>query len=490
MTRHLHGGMAADYVVEDGGSGEVVFNTGGTVKFYNQRTGGTQYTDLSLNADGSDPVTTTGTSTGGGVGIGMIDPPVYGPDEVLAMWASCDDGPRVLIMASDIADVVAGALSALSILQSSLSTHTSQVNPHLMASGDLIDASMPAIGARVSGTVMGWDGTNLTLLPPSVAAGAVLLNPPTSGGSYIGNIVTEPPPAGGQSGEPWLLAQRSYSASDSNPDFLQIKAFWSDLVTKLKTFWINGNGEVRGAPSTPGRVGARFFESYEAIGFSTNVFFSLSTNPTIAANREALLAAYGSAHSTKAGWVEMSRVASGLQGLAAGGSFNGLGRIILRGLKSTSGAPTSSAWSVGDAVIDVKGVLYLCTVAGTPGTWISSADGAYAAFADVETLSGGVLGTNVVQGSPTFQLRFGPGGQVNMRGKLAFTGSISSGATLLTWPTAYRPTRGEWATTERYTGTGAAASRWLLPTSGAFQNDSHALVNGNAVNLDDKTIWL
>jgi len=39
---------------------------------------------------------------------------------------------------------------------------------------------------------------------------------------------------------------------------------------------------------------------------------------------------------------------------------------------TTSGAPTSGSWLVGDFVIDQTSNLWVCTVAGTPGTWVNS----------------------------------------------------------------------------------------------------------------------
>ena len=36
---------------------------------------------------------------------------------------------------------------------------------------------------------------------------------------------------------------------------------------------------------------------------------------------------------------------------------------------TTSGAPTTGTFAVGDYVVDQTGAMYVCTVAGTPGTW-------------------------------------------------------------------------------------------------------------------------
>ena len=39
---------------------------------------------------------------------------------------------------------------------------------------------------------------------------------------------------------------------------------------------------------------------------------------------------------------------------------------------TTSGAPTTGTFAVGDYVVDQTGAMYVCTVAGTPGTWVRS----------------------------------------------------------------------------------------------------------------------
>ena len=55
-------------------------------------------------------------------------------------------------------------------------------------------------------------------------------------------------------------------------------------------------------------------------------------------------------------------VASGLTGVAATSRYVGA---------TASGAPTSGSFAVGDFVIDQTGVVWICTTAGTPGTWTS-----------------------------------------------------------------------------------------------------------------------
>jgi hypothetical protein len=55
---------------------------------------------------------------------------------------------------------------------------------------------------------------------------------------------------------------------------------------------------------------------------------------------------------------------------------NSLSPFKLRGLKTTTGAPTTGTWALDDLVIDSSGASWLCTTAGTPGTWSAGGGGA------------------------------------------------------------------------------------------------------------------
>lgn len=369
--RYAFGLSASDWVFTDGTADAATLVASAVVTCWNAASGGTQYTDLALDAAGASPITSVTSSDGTDGNIKGTVTRFYGPDGITQMWASANGGNRVLMLTTDAGDIGASAAATLS-------AHTAQVNGHGTGTGDLVDANFPPVPSRSDGYVPIWDGASSkwVMLPPSATSGAVLLNPPNVGGVYVGNTVTENPPSLGSSGVPWLIAVKSYSSGDTNPDFIQVKAFWSDLTTKLKTFWINGNGETRTAPSTPGRIGFRAFESYETTpGLSTGIFASFSTNPTNAALREALLGVYGSAASSKPGWVEATRVMSALMGLAAGGNFNALSQLILRGRRTTAGAPSSGSWSTGDWIVDSVGAIWLCTTGGTPGTWTGTVGG-------------------------------------------------------------------------------------------------------------------
>ena len=54
--------------------------------------------------------------------------------------------------------------------------------------------------------------------------------------------------------------------------------------------------------------------------------------------------------------------------IGAAGMTNAANPVLLVGSNS-SGAPTAGTWAVGDVAGDLTGKLWMCTVAGTPGTW-------------------------------------------------------------------------------------------------------------------------
>ncbi len=99
------------------------------------------------------------------------------------------------------------------------------------------------------------------------------------------------------------------SPADENADTI-VMLYEDEVGNLVKTGYFNGNGELRSAPSRWNRVAARIFEWAESLGQghvgNTGDIFQVSTNPTIAANREALFAVRGTEHAD-AGWVVASR---------------------------------------------------------------------------------------------------------------------------------------------------------------------------------------
>lgn len=84
----------------------------------------------------------------------------------------------------------------------------------------------------------------------------------------------------------------------------------------------------------------------------------------VGANGLALVA--DSAQTTGLAYVERRGVPLGLTGAVQPTRYVG---------GTTSGAPTSGTFAQGDFVISANGHVWVCTVAGTPGTWVSHTDG-------------------------------------------------------------------------------------------------------------------
>lgn len=71
--------------------------------------------------------------------------------------------------------------------------------------------------------------------------------------------------------------------------------------------------------------------------------------------------------------------ATGLTGATSGARFVGA---------TASGSPASGTFSVGDYVVDQSGQMWVCTVAGSPGTWVGVGGGRQLAFAEITTTPG------------------------------------------------------------------------------------------------------
>jgi hypothetical protein len=97
---------------------------------------------------------------------------------------------------------------------------------------------------------------------------------------------------------------------------------------------------------------------------------------------------------------------SGLTGATAASRYVG---------GTTSGAPTSGTFNLGDFVIDQTGKVWVCTTAGTPGTW-SQASG-----------SGATLGANTFTGNQTAPA-FVSSGLTGATGASRYVGATTSGA--------------------------------------------------------------
>lgn len=165
MARHWFGQSPADWTFTVGAADAATLAGGVTIKFYDQPTAGTQYTDL-LDSTGL-PITQVTSATGAtGLPKGTI-PRFQGPDTVTSMWADAGGGYRSLIMANDLGtDVTTNA--------NNFNAHAGSANGHLTKLADLTDTSVsqPTVDVKGGGlltydTVLGkWrpDGSSKALM--------------------------------------------------------------------------------------------------------------------------------------------------------------------------------------------------------------------------------------------------------------------------------------------------------------------------------------
>ncbi|GAB1641776.1 hypothetical protein [Krasilnikovia sp. MM14-A1259] len=102
MTYYWFGGDLAAYVITAGAGNVVTLAPGAVVTFWTAQTGGAQITDL-VTADGT-PITQVIAADGSGAyGVGAL--PRFRAS-VLTMWAQAGSGPRVLILTTDLPDLI------------------------------------------------------------------------------------------------------------------------------------------------------------------------------------------------------------------------------------------------------------------------------------------------------------------------------------------------------------------------------------------------
>ncbi len=107
MPRFAFGGSLDAWAYTAGPGNVVAFAAAAVITFWDAATGGTQITDLAGAADGSSPMTQVTAGDGVASPAGNI-PVFYGPNNVLAMWASANgQTPRRLMATIDLYAAVA-----------------------------------------------------------------------------------------------------------------------------------------------------------------------------------------------------------------------------------------------------------------------------------------------------------------------------------------------------------------------------------------------
>lgn len=153
--RYSFGGGVADWVfapVVVGDADNIAqLRAGATVTFWSAESGGVQYTDL---LDGAGQPTSSVTTSDGTDGRSVGQIPVFqGPEDVAAMWAEANGGPRALVIASNLA-------SRLVDLAGDLAEHENTTNPHSTTLTSLADVSLPGVEVRVGGQALRWDAAS------------------------------------------------------------------------------------------------------------------------------------------------------------------------------------------------------------------------------------------------------------------------------------------------------------------------------------------
>jgi type II secretory pathway pseudopilin PulG len=243
VARHPFGLNAADFAVVAGTGNTAVFTPGSTITFWNAQVGGTQYTALAANADGTSPIdhTTSATGTDGYTAGQLI--PFWGPDttpDTLGMWASGDGGPRFWVLARDIADVAAAAQAQAAAVVTALSNHQTANNPHGTGLANLADVSIPTKPTNGSGLFYDladdkWKAVTSTGLNPADFVKTV-------GGSQIrvpnGDVTTRGLqifiPAGDRAAAPNTMSFWWNAGTDGSPNWQETTRFNEYGETRLQ----------------------------------------------------------------------------------------------------------------------------------------------------------------------------------------------------------------------------------------------------------------
>jgi hypothetical protein len=123
--------------------------------------------------------------------------------------------------------------------------------------------------------------------------------------------------------------------------------------------------------------------------------------------------------------------------------------------------------------------------AGTPGvaTTVTRSDhnhgDGYSAWTSLTLLGP----SNTTQGTPPFQFRTAPGGEVELRGQFSWTGAYVSGTAIATFPAGALPYAAI-QTGVRWSGTGSANTIVNIDASGNLSVASSTPSSGSILSLD------
>lgn len=170
--------------------------------------------------------------------------------------------------------------------------------------------------------------------------------------------------------------------------------------------------------------------------------------------------------------------------LKLSGVAGATGACRMFGLEANPGSPTGGAWRAGDMVIDANGAWWLCTVAGTPGTWTSptpAARPAYVAPAYAANVGNYALGD-------AFGSSRGVEHLVVMRGALITSAAFAANATLATLTATHRPSSAiVLGTGVKYDSGGIMTVVPISVDSSGLVQCKVALASGDALFMDSFT---
>lgn len=255
MARHSFGGDIAAYTISAGTANAATLVGGATITFFDSVTGGSQYTDLAADSTGVTGINFVTSQDGsGGTSIGQI-PQFWGPDGIVAMWASANGGPRTLMEATDTAAIAAANATAVGATQAQLTSHIAAPNPHSTRVQDLSDASI---------TTTPTDGYVFTY---EAATGKWKAKAATGGG-------------GGTTGAALLASANTFTAANTFGPLANVNAsrvlLYADATGQVadmlqcysgtdtgaggarqKTMYLNEKGELRVIAAAANSVGVR-----------------------------------------------------------------------------------------------------------------------------------------------------------------------------------------------------------------------------------------
>lgn len=171
----------------------------------------------------------------------------------------------------------------------------------------------------------------------------------------------------------------SYYGSATTPSPAVLGSYDSQSAVKVVVL-DHGTATSDSKLVTPGAIQNAGFTASKSWGGGVGVNVAPSTNDALllrtTADTQSGVVVFPNSATQSANLIRVQdntftdRFTVSMTGVTKVGAKNGLTAITFGGYKSSTGAPTSGAWAVGDTVLDSAGAWWICTVAGTPGTWI------------------------------------------------------------------------------------------------------------------------